>query len=136
MLHYFNFLPKINFCNKHLVYCDDMNFETIGKNIRHFRSQMGLSQAEVAEFLAVTREHISYYETGRRNIPVGALEKLTELFGVELADLLAEDLAEASVTTAFAFRADALEQEDLEVMASFQKIVRNYLKLHRLQEEG
>lgn len=113
-----------------------MNFETIGLNIRHFREGMGLSQADVSEFLAVTREQISYYETGRRNIPLTLLERLTELFGVELSDLLSEDAAMAKVTTAFAFRADELEQEDLEVMAAFQKIVRNYLKIHRLESDS
>lgn len=112
-----------------------MNFETIGQNIRHFRNQMGLSQSDVSDFLAVTREQISYYETGSRNIPLDLLERLTELFGVELNDLLADDPAQAKVATAFAFRADELEPEDLEVMASFQKIVRNYLKLHRLESE-
>ncbi|MDP5168624.1 MAG: helix-turn-helix domain-containing protein [Bacteroidia bacterium] len=113
-----------------------MNYQLIGHNIKTFRESMTLSQVDLAGFLSVTREQISYYETGKRNIPLPLLERLSSLFGVELSDLLTENPAQASTLAAFAFRAEGLEAQDLESLAEFQKIVKNYLKIHRLSLES
>ncbi|NOK86061.1 MAG: XRE family transcriptional regulator [Chloroflexi bacterium AL-W] len=105
---------------------------TIGLNIKSFRESMSLSQAEVGSFLGVTREQVSYYETGKRAIPLTVLERLAELFGITLSDLLEASPTEAVVRHAFAFRAEGFSTEDLHSLASFQKIIRNYLKIDSL----
>ena len=103
--------------------------QTIGKNLRLFRDQMGLKQDAVAKFLGVQREVISYFENGTREASVENLIKLSDLYGCELSDLLEENPEALNACLAFAFRADQLEDEDLNTIAEFKKIVKNYLDL-------
>lgn len=104
----------------------------IGRNIKSYREKSHLSQEEVAEFLGVSRELISYYENGRREIQLEKLEKLTDLFGIELINLLEEDLSIMEADLAFAFRSDGLEQRDLEHISNFHRIIKNYLKMKQI----
>jgi transcriptional regulator with XRE-family HTH domain len=108
----------------------------IGKNLAALREKRGLSQEEAAMYLGVQRPVISYYETAQREIPLLHLEKLADLFCVEVADLTAEEPSpEQEASFAFAFRTDGLSAEDLQSIGSFQKVVKNYLKLKRLSNE-
>lgn len=107
----------------------------IGKNIRSFREKMGLSQEEVAQFLGIKREMISYYETDARETPITMLEKLSDLFGVDLADLVEEDEKQVSASVALAFRADSMSDEDLKGIAEFRKIIKNYFKIIELEKK-
>lgn len=110
--------------------------ETIGKNLAVLRQKRGLSQEEVALYLDVKRPVISYYETAEREISLLHLEKLADLFCVEVADLTAEEPSpEQKASFAFAFRTDGLSAADLQCIGSFQKVVKNYLKLKRLINE-
>jgi transcriptional regulator with XRE-family HTH domain len=94
---------------------------------------MGLTQDALAKYLDISREMISYYETGVREMPVEALLKLGDLFGCELTDLLEDNPSALNACLAFAFRADQLEDQDLTTIAEFKKIVKNYLTLINLQ---
>jgi transcriptional regulator with XRE-family HTH domain len=104
-----------------------MNY--IGRNIKHFRTQLELSQDQLADYLQVKREQVSFIETGKREISVDQLEKLSNLFGVDLEVLLEEDEENLKADIAFAFRSDDLQAEDLSQIADFQKLVKNYLKI-------
>lgn len=105
----------------------------IGTNIREFRTHMHLKQEALANYLGVHREVISYYETGSRAVPVEELIKLSDLFGCELSDLTEENQDILKTCLAFAFRADQLQEQDLDSMAEFKKVVKNYLNLIQLQ---
>jgi transcriptional regulator with XRE-family HTH domain len=105
--------------------------KTIGKNIAIIRKFQGLTQDNLASFLCLSRVQISHYERGEREISVTELNKLSELFGVELSDLFEEDLEMQNLNLAFAFRSENIEA-DLEQIASFKKVVMNYLKMERL----
>jgi transcriptional regulator with XRE-family HTH domain len=100
-----------------------------GSNISALRSKLALTQLQLADYLGIKRENISYYETGNREIPVEHLEKLADLFGVELYDLLESDLTNQKANLAFAFRADQIDEKDLENISRFKKIVKNYIKM-------
>ena len=104
----------------------------IGKNIKSYREELHLSQEEVAEYLGVSRELISYYENGRREAQLEKLEKLADLFGIELIILLEKDLTIREADLAFAFRSDGLEQRDLEHIGNFHRIIKNYLKMKQI----
>src|SRR5690554_858510 len=105
----------------------------IGKNIAEFRKVQGFTQDSLALYLGVSRVQISHFERGERDISVTELTKLADLFGVELADLLEEDAGIRSINLAFAFRSDNAVS-DLEQIASFKKLVLNYLKMQRINE--
>ncbi|MBA7550499.1 HTH-type transcriptional regulator Xre [subsurface metagenome] len=104
----------------------------IGKNIKSYREKLHLSQEEVAEFLGVSREQISYYENGRRDVQLDKLEKLADLFGIKLINLLEEDISIMEADLAFAFRSDSLEQRDMEHISNFHRIIKNYLKMKQI----
>ena len=111
------------------------NQTIIGENLRAFREKLGLSQQEVADFLGIQRTNISYYETEARNIPLKHLESLADLFGIDLADLLEEDHFQNNVNVAFAFRTETLNSQDLEAIAGFRKIVKNYIKITNIERK-
>ncbi|MCW3084249.1 MAG: helix-turn-helix domain protein [Bacteroidetes bacterium] len=101
---------------------------TIGKNLKALRDSLGLSQEQVANYLTIERVMISYYENGTRSVPIPTLMKLADLFGVETKDLLEENQKQSQLNSAFAFRASNVSEKDMEVIASFKRIARNYIK--------
>lgn len=109
-------------------------FNTIGNNIKTFREKLKMTQGELASFIGVSREVVSYYETGSRDIPIAILEKISTVFGVEVIDLMEENPESVNLKLAFAFRANQLSTEDFETIARFQRIVKNYEKMKKLLE--
>lgn len=108
----------------------------IGANIRALREAYNYTQSQVAAFLGLN-DHvtISYYENGERNIPLDHLKQIADLFGVELTALLVEDPNERLINRVFAFRKEDLKEKDLSSIADFNKIVKNYIKLIRLEKK-
>lgn len=107
-----------------------------GNVIKLLREKLGYGQEAVAQFLSVKREMISYYETGARDIPFDSLEKLADLFGVELEIFLSDHPEDALAEMAFAFRAEELNEKDLSGIAKFRNIVRNYHRLIKLEQKN
>lgn len=108
----------------------------IGNNLRSYRKQMGLTQQAFAEYLSITREEVSYYETGARRFPSQLFEKAANLFGIDEYDLYEEDPTVRQMQLATALRSEGLTAADLDVIASFRKIALNYLKMKtKLQYE-
>lgn len=107
---------------------------TTGETIKAYRERFGLNQEIVASFLKIKREMLSYYETDTREAPLDVLEKLSDLFGIELADFF-DDEGGIQTNLAFAFRAEGLMEKDLEEIAAFKKVVKNYVKLISLENK-
>lgn len=105
---------------------------TTGLVIKGLREKYGYTQDRVAEYLGIKREMISFYENEGREIPLDVLEKLSDLFGIELESFFVDNVDEALAEVVFAFRKDDLESDDMENMAAFGKIVKNYLKINNL----
>jgi transcriptional regulator with XRE-family HTH domain len=103
-----------------------------GLIMKSLRERFGYVQEKVADFLGISRELVSMYETGEREIPIEVLEKLSNLFCVDTEAFFAEDPEEAKAHVAFAFRKDELDPDDLKEIAAFGKIVKNYLKIKKL----
>ncbi len=104
----------------------------VGQNLKRLREKMSLSQEAVGSFLGISRELISNYETGQRNIPSAHLTVLANLFCVHEYDFFEEDAADQKVNIAFAFKADELKSEDLDSIASFKRVVRNYMDMKKI----
>jgi len=105
-----------------------------GLMLKSLREKFGYVQENVAEYLGISRELVSMYETGDREIPVEVLEKLGNLFCVEPDAFFAETAEEAIAQVAFAFRKNEMNADDLAQIASFGKIVKNYLKIRNLND--
>lgn len=107
--------------------------EIIGKNIQLFRKKLGFTQESFSIFLEINRSELSYYESGKRQIPISVISKAADVFGIDGFDLYQENSIESSISLAFAFRAENFNANDLKEISSFKKIVKNYIKLKELE---
>ena len=103
-----------------------------GLVIKGLREKYGYTQDKVAEFLGIKREMISFYETGEREVPLEILEKLSDFFVVDLDVFFVDNVDEALAEVVFAFRKNDFDNDDMDAMAAFGKIVKNYLKINNL----
>jgi transcriptional regulator with XRE-family HTH domain len=62
----------------------------VGRNVRHYRSRVGLSQEELAHRARLDRTYVSGVERGIRNPTVLVLQDLAAALGIRPMDLLAE----------------------------------------------
>lgn len=108
----------------------------IGNNIREFRTKMGITQEELASCCGIQRTMISYYETGEREIPLLHLDKISEYLNIDLEVFLEENPQNIKPDLALAFRANELSTSDRESIVSFKNIVKNYLKMKKIETNG
>ena len=125
-------------CNKlYLPLC--MQNQKIMNNIpliiKELRLKNNFSQEQLAQFLDCKRELICYYENSEREVSVEVLEKLADLFGIELEDFFELEVSQIKTSIAFAFRASAMSESDLQELANFRKIVKNYNKILQLERD-
>jgi len=59
--------------------------EILGKNIKFYRNQLGLTQEE----LGVNRSHLAGIECGNLNPAVKTIEKLADALNITVSDLFA-----------------------------------------------
>lgn len=107
----------------------------IGQNIKALREKMGLTQETLALYLGTSREQLGYYEIGQRSIPSVQLSKIADLFCLNEYDFYEEDIQNRSINIAFAFRAEELKPQDLQSIAQFKKIVRNYISMKKVMTD-
>ena len=62
--------------------------KTVGRNLRAYRLERGLSQEAFADQLGVHRTYMGGVERGERNLTLKSLEKMAEKIGVEARELL------------------------------------------------
>jgi transcriptional regulator with XRE-family HTH domain len=63
----------------------------LAKNVRLFRSGLGLSQEALAEKAGLHRTYIGSIERAERNVSVDNIEKLARALQVKPAQLLSDD---------------------------------------------
>lgn len=64
--------------------------DNIANKLKKLRKENGFKQAQVAYFLDITREEVSYYENGKRNLNLSLLQKFADLYEVNIAYFLEE----------------------------------------------
>ena len=110
---------------------------SLGATIKQLRESNGFTQQQLADYLGINRVMLTYFETGERKPTIAELEKLASLFGLDAADLVAPDATTLALNAAFAFRSiGGLQVAHLEHIASFRRIVSNYLKMQRLNHRA
>ena len=107
---------------------------TIQNNIKAIRKKLGYTQETVADVLGIARPTYTEYETKDIDIPFNTLEKLSDFFGVELASFFAENDNQLKDALVCAFRTDCTSIEDLRKITKFKSIVKNYIKMQRIEK--
>lgn len=60
----------------------------LGRNLRAWREERGLSQEAFAELVGVHRTYMGGVERGERNLTLRSVERLADVLGVEATELL------------------------------------------------
>ena len=63
--------------------------KTVGRNVRAWREERGISQEGLADVLGVHRTYVGGIERGERNLSLRSVERLADALGVVPLDLLA-----------------------------------------------
>ena len=112
-----------------------MDNKTIGKRLRTVRESTGFTQEQVAKYLEVKREIISYIETGARPVSTLMLRKLADLYGYKFSYFVDEPVKEEGPQVSMAFRVSDLSDSDLPIIAQVKKIALNLDSLYKLLGE-
>ena len=110
----------------------------IGKRIRSFREDKGLSQLKLAEALEergikMSRETLSKIENNSRSVYAIELKALSKVLDVDINDFFHEEEAEDMVTF---FRKRNFSNKALEEISKLQEMVKVFLKHERMYKEG
>lgn len=105
------------------------NQNIISKNIKNLRVKFGYSQTYIAEYLNLTSSAVNQYENDARKIPEWVVEKLAILYNVDEYDLYEEHPEKRGLLTSFAFRAEELSPEDMQMVCKFKTIINNYINM-------
>lgn len=101
----------------------------LAENIRALRKKLGYTQEQIANYLGISTAAVTQYETGARVVPTTTVSKLALLFNIDEYELYQEEPQQQQLLSAFAFRADELQSNDLKSVSEFKKIVLNYFHL-------
>ncbi|HMK68480.1 MAG TPA: helix-turn-helix domain-containing protein, partial [Stellaceae bacterium] len=95
----------------------------LGHKVRRLRRESGLSQAQMAEQLAISASYLNLIEHNQRPVTVGLLLKLAQNFGIDLQRFSTDDEARlvsglGEVLTDALFRGMDLGKQDLREFAT------------------
>ena len=107
----------------------------VGRNLKLLREANNFTQQQMASFLGINRSTYANYEAEERETPLEILEKAADILGAELSVFFEEDINTVKSMLICAFRAEDLSKEDMEEVAAFKSLVKNYLKINRLLEK-
>jgi len=60
----------------------------VGKNIKFYRTKLGITQKELAERASINRSYLASLERGRRNTTLKTVEALAKALRVSTTDLV------------------------------------------------
>lgn len=109
----------------------------IGKKIRAFREEKGLSQLKLAEALEergikMSRETLSKIENNSRSISAVELKAIADVLGVDIDEFFHEEEPDSMVTF---FRKDNYSQDVLEDIKELQEMVKVFIENKRMYLE-
>lgn len=109
-----------------------VTLERIGEKLKDARTKSGLTQAQVENLIGVNKSQLSYFETGKREINITLLEKLSVLYGYSLNYFL-ENSNFKEPDTQIAFRGEELNDKDLEVVAWSKLFLENLCLMNQIK---
>ena len=105
----------------------------IGLRIKEIREKSRLNQTHLASYLEVDQSYISKCEKGEREFSVDLLEKISNLFGYSLSELISDDFIEKPLN--IAFRSKEIHYEDLSTISEINKIALNLKEMKKIIQE-
>lgn len=69
----------------------EVDYHSIGRNVKQYRLKRGMKQAQLAQKVGVSAEHISHVECGYTKLSLPLLLKLAEVLNTTIIGLLAND---------------------------------------------
>ena len=75
-----------------------LDFASIGLRIKHARNRKGLTQEALSDLLGISRNQITYLETGDRGISLELLVSVANALEVPISELLADNLTSTDYT--------------------------------------
>ena len=88
-----HYLMRANLRRRYILAVD---YESIGKRIKHYRTEKRLSQEELGEAVSVNSQHISNIELGRRYPSLELIISISNALDVSADDLLTDNLKHSS----------------------------------------
>ena len=107
---------------------DKMN-ETIGHRLKKLRTDNGLNQQQIANYLGFKQSQIAKLESNERTLKSSSLNKLCELYNCS-PEYILEGIRNYS-TEEFKFRSSK-NNLDLNTLADMNRIIRNMKHLHKI----
>ena len=109
------------------------NNKEIGNTLKDMRYKMGYSQKQISSYLGISQSAYSQYERGNTAISKDSLEMLANIYGVEEYDILTcnKPLLQADMAFSFIQKEDKIK--NLGQIASFHKIIKNYLDMCEIE---
>ncbi len=120
-----------------------MNAKQLGRNIRRFREEAGLSQQSLAEQLNISFQQLQKYEYGQSRITVDRLMAIAQILHTSIAELIA-DSADYPDTAGQSYSAEAerfgpfervlVSPEEVQMLKVFRRIHSEKVRSMLLQQ--
>lgn len=100
---------------------------SIGKNIKKIREENNLTQKEFAEISGVTDKAVSMWEQEKREPRMGALQKISDKFGVKISEIIGDGAAISIQSNTVTV--PVLKQIPLNISVVSKKDICGYIKI-------
>ncbi len=70
-----------------------LDYASIGLRIKHARTQMKMTQSQLAEIIGISRTHLGLLESGERGISLELLIGISNALKVPVSDLLIDNIS-------------------------------------------
>lgn len=107
-------------------------YSQLGTRFKELRESAGFTQSQVARYLDVDQSYVSKFEKDERQFSLDLLTKAVTLFGCSLKTLVDKDDAFLPLPTAM--RATDIQDVDLEIIATMNKLALNLRHMEHLLE--
>lgn len=106
-----------------------MNTTHIRKNLSAIRLAHGLTQAELAEAVGVTIDHIGHVENGSNGISLELLLKICRALGITPNDILSGEYETEEKSDGHALSLDHMEPSDIDLIEKIAYYMKNKKKI-------
>ncbi|MHB1684836.1 MAG: helix-turn-helix domain-containing protein [Bacilli bacterium] len=110
----------------------EMTYGIIGERIKKARSNSGFTQQQIADYIGIKRESISYFENGQREIDMLTLQKISDLCGYSMSYFVSPENVSDVPQVSAAFRTQDLSTDDLEVLAWAKRFAKNLSSINKI----